>query len=161
MNQDDAACGALTQREGDVLELLLEGLSSKEIGRRLGISKATVRCHVQHVLTKLGVGSRAKAAVLVRGVAGAADPEAAAGPAEVADAEHERAKKLTPREMQVLRCLAGGLGRSEIAERLFVSPHTARTHVQRVLAKLNVHSVLGAMACARRMGVVPLESAEG
>jgi DNA-binding CsgD family transcriptional regulator len=57
--------------------------------------------------------------------------------------------------MQVLRCLAAGLGRSEIAERLYVSPHTARTHIQRVLAKLGVHSALGAMAVAREVGLAP------
>lgn len=61
--------------------------------------------------------------------------------------------------MQVLRCLAAGLGRAEIAERLFVSPHTARTHIQRLMAKLDVHSIVGAMALARKAGVIPLDAA--
>ena len=40
-----------------------------------------------------------------------------------------------------------------------MSPHTARTHIQRILAKLDVHSALAAMACAHRAGLAPQESA--
>ena len=67
-----------------------------------------------------------------------------------------RLRTLTRRETQVLRALAGGMERKEIADRLYVSPHTVRTHIQRVLAKLGVHSVIGAMAVARRAGLSPL-----
>ncbi|MFJ8668275.1 LuxR C-terminal-related transcriptional regulator [Streptomyces sp. NPDC093600] len=67
---------------------------------------------------------------------------------------------LTPREREVLRCMVAGLGRKAVAERLFLSPHTVRTHMQNVLGKLGVHSTLAAVALARRAGVGPAEPAE-
>jgi DNA-binding NarL/FixJ family response regulator len=63
--------------------------------------------------------------------------------------------RLTPRERQVLECIVDGLSRHEIADRLFLSPNTVRTHVQHVLRKLDVHSVLTAAAVARELGVEP------
>ncbi|MFD6274306.1 LuxR C-terminal-related transcriptional regulator [Streptomyces sp. NPDC060209] len=64
-------------------------------------------------------------------------------------------ESLTPREREVLRCMVAGLGRKAVAERLFLSPHTVRTHMQNVLGKLGVHSTLAAVALARRAGVGP------
>ncbi|MGY3336822.1 DNA-binding NarL/FixJ family response regulator [Streptomyces filamentosus] len=70
--------------------------------------------------------------------------------------ESERlVESLTPREREVLRCMVAGLGRKAVAERLFLSPHTVRTHTQNVLGKLGVHSTLAAVALARRAGVGP------
>ncbi|MFJ4191269.1 LuxR C-terminal-related transcriptional regulator [Kitasatospora sp. NPDC089509] len=66
---------------------------------------------------------------------------------------------LTPREKQILRCMVAGLGRQAVAERLYLSPHTVRTHMQNVLGKLGVHSTLAAVAVARRAGVSPSEPA--
>ncbi|SOB82389.1 LuxR C-terminal-related transcriptional regulator [Streptomyces sp. 1331.2] len=66
---------------------------------------------------------------------------------------------LTPREKQILRCMVAGLGRQAVAERLYLSPHTVRTHMQNVLGKLGVHSTLAAVAVARRAGVSPAEPA--
>ncbi|WP_370413201.1 LuxR C-terminal-related transcriptional regulator [Streptomyces fradiae] len=72
--------------------------------------------------------------------------------------ESERlVESLTPREREVLRCMVAGLGRKAVAERLFLSPHTVRTHMQNVLGKLGVHSTLAAVALARRAGVDPAE----
>nr|WP_235215685.1 response regulator transcription factor [Phaeacidiphilus oryzae] len=72
--------------------------------------------------------------------------------------ESERlVETLTPREKQVLRCMVAGLGRQAVADRLFLSPHTVRTHMQNVLGKLGVHSTLAAVALARRAGVGPAE----
>ena len=71
--------------------------------------------------------------------------------------ESERlVESLTPREREVLRCMVAGLGRKAVAERLFLSPHTVRTHMQNVLGKLGVHSTLAAVALARRAGVGPV-----
>jgi DNA-binding NarL/FixJ family response regulator len=66
-------------------------------------------------------------------------------------------ESLTPREREVLRCMVAGLGRKAVAERLFLSPHTVRTHMQNVLGKLGVHSTLAAVALARRAGVGPVD----
>ena len=51
----------LTKRELEVLGLLADGLSQKEIAARLVISSKTVAAHVQHILGKLGVHSRTQA----------------------------------------------------------------------------------------------------
>ncbi|MEY2571043.1 MAG: hypothetical protein QOE63_1393 [Acidimicrobiaceae bacterium] len=52
---------ALTEREQQVLELLVEGLSSQAIADRLFLSMNTVRNHVQNILVKLGAHSRIEA----------------------------------------------------------------------------------------------------
>jgi DNA-binding NarL/FixJ family response regulator len=54
----------LTPREVECLGLLAAGLDTLEMARRLGVSPATVRSHVQSVLTKLGVRTRLEAATL-------------------------------------------------------------------------------------------------
>lgn len=55
----------LTGRETEVLHLLAEGRSNAEIGRELELSPRTVEKHVEHILQKLGVKSRAAATRLV------------------------------------------------------------------------------------------------
>ncbi|MGZ3675772.1 MAG: response regulator transcription factor [Ktedonobacterales bacterium] len=62
---------------------------------------------------------------------------------------------LTPREREVLRYLAKGFGRREVAERLHLSPNTIRSHLQNLMTKLDVHSSLEAIALARRAGLLP------
>lgn len=57
---------ALTQREGEVLQLIGRGLSNKEIARELALSIATVKHHVHKVLEKLQVPRRAQAMRRVR-----------------------------------------------------------------------------------------------
>lgn len=52
----------LTRRERDVVALLARGLSSRQIAAELVISAATVRVHVEHILDKLGLHSRAQVA---------------------------------------------------------------------------------------------------
>jgi DNA-binding NarL/FixJ family response regulator len=64
------------------------------------------------------------------------------------------ASRLTPRERDVLRLLAEGLSTDAIAEELFISPKTVGTHVQRMLAKLDMHSRGEAVAFAYREGLV-------
>jgi two-component system nitrate/nitrite response regulator NarL len=77
-------------------------------------------------------------------------------------AERERTREvqttldqLTPREREVLALLAEGLDNKAIAERLFISAETARAHVVRLLAKLNVESRLQAGLFAIRHGIGP------
>lgn len=57
---------------------------------------------------------------------------------------------LTKREREILHLVAEGLTNQAIAERLVLSVHTVRTHVQAILAKLGAHSKLEAVAVATR-----------
>lgn len=54
----------LTGREYDVLELMIEGLSNREIGQRLTISSSTVKNHVSSILSKMKTSSRTEAVAL-------------------------------------------------------------------------------------------------
>jgi DNA-binding NarL/FixJ family response regulator len=63
---------------------------------------------------------------------------------------------LTPRELQVLRMLADGLGNKEIAGQLNISDHTAKFHVAQILAKLHASSRTEAVAIGMRRGFVPV-----
>jgi DNA-binding NarL/FixJ family response regulator len=66
----------------------------------------------------------------------------------------KRIARLTRRERETLALLADGQDNDGIAQALVISPQTARTHVQNVLAKLEVHSRLEAAALARRDGIL-------
>lgn len=59
-----SALDALSPREREVLGLLAEGLGTQEIARRLSISPATVRNHIQHILGNLKVNNRLEAVTL-------------------------------------------------------------------------------------------------
>lgn len=59
-----AAENLLSRRETEVLRLLADGLASKEIGYRLGISEHTVKFHVNSILTRLNASSRAEAVAI-------------------------------------------------------------------------------------------------
>lgn len=61
--------------------------------------------------------------------------------------------RLSPREREVLGLLGAGADHREIAARLTISPHTAKTHINRLLGKLGVHSRTEAAALARAHGV--------
>jgi DNA-binding NarL/FixJ family response regulator len=67
-------------------------------------------------------------------------------PAAVPVVSDNVAQLLTPRELEVLLLLDHHLGTDEIAERLFISEHTVRSHVKSVLAKLGVSSRREALA---------------
>ena len=61
---DVRGMGALTNRELQVLSLLADGRSNREIARTLGVAEKTVKTHVSAVLAKLGVADRTQAALL-------------------------------------------------------------------------------------------------
>ena len=64
---DAEAATALTARQSEVAALVAEGLTNRQIGRRLGISEKTVELHVSAVLARLGVPSRAGVAAWAAG----------------------------------------------------------------------------------------------
>ncbi|MEQ9520721.1 MAG: response regulator transcription factor [Parvibaculum sp.] len=60
----DAGLERLTRRQMDVLKELGQGASNQEIGTRLGIALATVKLHVNAILSTLGVRNRTEAAII-------------------------------------------------------------------------------------------------
>ena len=63
---------------------------------------------------------------------------------------------LTPREEEVLAILAEGASNREIAERLGISPHTAKFHVRSLYEKLDATGRVDAVAHAARIGAIQL-----
>ncbi len=63
---------------------------------------------------------------------------------------------LTDREMQVLQLLADRLSNSEIAQRLFISLPTVKSHTRNIYGKLGVHNRKDAVVRARALGILAL-----
>jgi LuxR family maltose regulon positive regulatory protein len=62
---------------------------------------------------------------------------------------------LSRRELELLGLIAEGLSNQDIAERLFLSPHTVKVHVRNIYAKLDVSSRTQAVARARALDLLP------
>lgn len=63
LKPEDTTFSPLTDREMEILELIIEGLSNKEIAARLSISQQTVKNHVTSILAKLNLADRTQAAI--------------------------------------------------------------------------------------------------
>jgi two-component system, NarL family, response regulator YdfI len=68
----------------------------------------------------------------------------------------EAVEELTPREIEVLRMMAEGLGNKEIAVRLGISDHTVKFHISSILAKVGASSRTEAVTLGIRMGLILL-----
>lgn len=105
-------------------------------------------------------GERLAAALraVVQGLIVLDDTFAAALLREVPETESppELLENLTPRESEVLQLLAQGLANKAIAQRLGISDHTVKFHVNAILGKLGVQSRGEAMLQAVRLGLVTL-----
>ncbi|MFI5900225.1 response regulator [Streptomyces cyaneofuscatus] len=73
-SEGDALYG-LTDRERDILALIGEGLTNREIGQRLFLAEKTIKNHISRLLAKLGVERRVQAAVIAAQVPRGADGE--------------------------------------------------------------------------------------
>jgi DNA-binding NarL/FixJ family response regulator len=73
---------------------------------------------------------------------------------EIADRAEERLTELTDRERDVMVMVAGGRTNDEIAEQLQISPFTAKTHVNRAMAKLGAHDRAQLVIIAYETGLV-------
>jgi DNA-binding CsgD family transcriptional regulator len=62
---------------------------------------------------------------------------------------------LTPREVQILELIASGLSNKEIAERIFVSENTVKTHLSRLFEKLNARRRTQAVQLGKELGILP------
>jgi DNA-binding CsgD family transcriptional regulator len=63
-------------------------------------------------------------------------------------------ESLTPREIEVLRCLAKGCTYAQIGDRLGVSPHTVTSHIKNAYRKLDVHNAAGAVTRAFELRLI-------
>jgi DNA-binding CsgD family transcriptional regulator len=73
----------------------------------------------------------------------------------VLDAGKLKELGLTPREHEILGLIAEGLSNREIAERLFVSENTVKTHSSRVFEKLSVNRRVQAVQRGKELGLIP------
>jgi len=71
-------------------------------------------------------------------------------------AEHAADDTLTPRELDVLRLVAGGNANKEIGARLFLTEETVKSHVRSILAKLKANDRTHAVAIGVRRGIIDL-----
>ncbi|WP_175412577.1 response regulator transcription factor [Streptomyces sp. TRM64462] len=69
-------------------------------------------------------------------------------------APHRDLSGLTPRELEVLRLLATALSNAELASRLFLSPTTVKSHVGRILSKLDLRDRVQAVVFAYETGLI-------
>lgn len=118
-----------------------------------------LRAGVRVVLPRDATADELRAAI------GAAATGLAVVPAELASAifagaarraVESNAKPLTPREIEVLHMLAGGMGNKAIAQRLGISSHTVKYHVGSIMTKLSAASRTEAVTIGLRQGLVLL-----
>lgn len=62
---------------------------------------------------------------------------------------------ITPRELEILGLIAAGLSNREIAERIFVSENTVKTHANRLFDKLNAKRRTQAVQVGKELGLIP------
>jgi DNA-binding NarL/FixJ family response regulator len=72
----------------------------------------------------------------------------------VVSVEEQLWERLTPREQEVLACLARGKSGEDIARTLHIAPLTVRTHVRNLMSKLGAHSRLEAVAFGLKYGLI-------
>jgi DNA-binding NarL/FixJ family response regulator len=99
--------------------------------------------------------SRAELTAAIR--AAARGETAIAAPAANRLARHLRGAvpQLTPRELQVLRCIARGLSNPDTGRELFVSEATVKSHMMRIFDKLGVKDRTAAVTTAMARGILP------
>ena len=77
--------------------------------------------------------------------------------AEHRDQRRDFVSDLSPREYEVLRCLVAGMTKKEIAQRLYLSVNTVRTHVQHLLRAADENTTPALVAAARRLDVTGID----
>ena len=135
----------LSTREFEIVGLLSEGYSNRQIARRLSIAESTVKSHVSSILSKLSVRSRSQAvSVVLKGDLGGG-----------------RWAELTARQAEVIRLVSDGYTDQRIADSLGISPRTVKTHLENAHQRLGVHSRFAAVAAVRRTDVPTTHARKG
>ncbi|MDD2316347.1 MAG: response regulator transcription factor [Desulfobacterales bacterium] len=74
--------------------------------------------------------------------------------ARITDAEYGA---LTPREQEIMRMLAEGVGPKEIADKLCISPKTVENHRANIMKKLDLHSTMELVRYAAKLGLIDVD----
>jgi DNA-binding NarL/FixJ family response regulator len=139
-------------RETPVI-LLLPDASSSAVPRALGLGvRGILPPSPEPRQLAAALGAVVRELVVLGSESSAPMRPAAAGSAPV----DELTEPLTPREREVLRLLASGMGNKEIAAKLKISEHTAKFHVASILGKLGAVSRAEAVSIGMRNGLILL-----
>ena len=133
---EDATAVAGALREGALGWLTVDASAAHLVEAAHGVLRGEYRIAPALLAAALGAGAHAT-------------PDSAGGNALLA--------RLSERERLVLACLVGGMHRRDIAARLGIAETTARTHISRILVKLDAHSMVEAAAMGRRAGLAAVE----
>jgi LuxR family maltose regulon positive regulatory protein len=160
--EDDGRVGRAIEMhalEALALQMLGEGERALDgLARALGLAEPEgyVRLFVEAgepmVALLQKAAARGIAPAYVTGLLGAFGPSAHAS---VTSSAQPLAEPLTERELQVLHLIAEGLTNPEIAQRLFISLPTVKSHARNIYGKLGVHRRRQAVAQARALGILP------
>jgi DNA-binding NarL/FixJ family response regulator len=133
--------------------LLLPEASSSAISRALGLGvRGILPPSPEPRQLAAAIEAVVRELVVLGSESGAPMRPAAGRPTSV----DELTEPLTPREKEVLRLLASGLGNKEIAAKLKISEHTAKFHVASILGKLGAASRAEAVSIGMRNGLILL-----
>ena len=99
--------------------------------------------------------TKTRETVVVREVAVRVEVPVPAGGPFVRNAVRLEALGITPRELEILEAMAAGFSNREIAERLFVSENTVKTHAGRLFDKLSAKRRTQAVQRAKEAGLIP------
>jgi DNA-binding NarL/FixJ family response regulator len=116
----------LSPRQSEVLSLVGQGLTNRQIGDRLGLAEGTIKSHVAATFQRLGVDTRVSAAMI-----------------EIADhvgiSRHPGATssaRLTTRQGEIMDLVAEGRTNRQIAKRLLISEKTVKAQLRNVFGRL-------------------------
>jgi DNA-binding NarL/FixJ family response regulator len=143
-----------------LIDLLLQGESGAELCEELHSALPDTR-----ILLISGVGSISPAVARRAGASGFVSKELGAGDIvkavrmvalgmEVFGRSEERPGPLSGREREVVVLIAAGATNREIAQRLYLSPHTVKEHTSAIYRKLGVRNRAEAVKRAQRLGII-------